>query len=149
MAKPIQSLTDMPLASLKEKLDAANLKAKQAKSEKAKVVAELRRRFASQLSEELKKKPEPFGTAHIAADGLDVKFDVGKKVEWDQSKLAALIAEINADGANPADYIDTETTYHIPEARWSAWGANVQGSFVGARTVKEGTVSVSVEKVEE
>lgn len=57
------------------------------KSARTKVDAALEQRFGAQGRDALRDTGRDFGTAHIKADGLHVKFELPKKVSWDQKKL--------------------------------------------------------------
>lgn len=142
-------LTKLSTADLATTLASANLTLKQAKKHVKAVQTEALRRYGADVAKELQKKDEPFGTVQLDADGIKIKVETGKKVEWDQAKLAEVIAQITADNGNPAEFVDTKTTLNIPELRWSGWGQNVRAFFVDARTVKPEAAKVSMEKEEE
>ncbi len=60
------------------------------KSARTKVDAALDQRFGAQGREALRGTARDFGTAHFNADGLHVKYELPKKVSWDQKKLKAI-----------------------------------------------------------
>jgi len=64
------------------------------KSARTKVDAALDQRFGAQGREALRDTGRDFGTAHLKADGLHVKFELPKKVSWDQKKLKAIAERI-------------------------------------------------------
>jgi len=71
------------------------------------------------------------------ADGLFVVVaDVAKRVDWDQDKLAAVIACIHQAGDDPAEYV--RTTYEVSERSYTAWPQHIRRLFEPARTVKLG-----------
>lgn len=76
------------------------------------------------------------GTTHRIDGEYAVKITTGKKVEWDQSQLAALATEI---GETATDYMDI--TYSVSESKYKAWPAVIRERFEPARTVKPGTVN--------
>jgi hypothetical protein len=69
--------------------------------------------------------------------------DLPKKVEWDQKRLAALIAMIRAEGDDPADYISTE--FKVSERAYNAWPARIRDAFQPARTAKVGKMTIQLE----
>jgi hypothetical protein len=89
-----------------------------------------------------KEKGEPYGRIHLILGEMDIEIDTKKKVTWDQEKLAAIAAQIVADGGNLSDYIDIE--YTIQEKKWYAWGDNIRGYFADARTVKPQNPSIEL-----
>jgi len=89
-----------------------------------------------ELDAELQKKDEPFGVVTIG----DVKYTVAKKVEWDQSKLAALYQEI---GDTAHEYMDT--VFKVKEAAFKNWPSAIQNAFMPARTIQQGAISIKIE----
>lgn len=65
-----------------------------------------------------------------------IKFNVPKKVEWDQDKLAALYSEI---GETAPEYIDTK--YSVSETKYKSWPSAIADQFEPARTVKAGATT--------
>ena len=63
-----------------------------------------------------------------------VAADLPKKVDWDQSLLAALVERIRASGENPADYVDIG--FKVPERKYTAWPTAIREAFAAARTVR-------------
>ncbi len=107
--------------------------------------AELERRFKGVLVAEIKKKDDPFGSADIEFQGYQVKGDLPKKVDWNQDLLRDLQKEIITEwGEDPGQYITVDLS--ISEKTYKAWPASLQEKFIGARTVKEGTFKISIEK---
>jgi len=66
------------------------------KSARTKVDLALDQRFGTQGREALRDTARDFGTAHFNVDGLQVKFELPKKVSWDQKKLKAIAERIVA-----------------------------------------------------
>jgi hypothetical protein len=83
-----------------------------------------------------------------AADGKDsgrvrlgdgvfvVVADVPKRVDWDQDKLAAIVARIRQSGDDPTDYV--RTTCDVSERAYTAWPQHIRRLFEPARTLKLG-----------
>ena len=78
-----------------------------------------------------------FAAAVRFADGaVTVVADLPKKIEWDQTKLAALVETIRASGEDPASYI--EITFNVSERAYGAWPEAIRSAFTPARTLKTG-----------
>ena len=76
------------------------------------------------------------GTIHFEEDGVSVEADLPKKVEWDQTLLAALVERIRAEGEDPAQYVDI--AFKVPERKFSAWPDSIRDVFAPERTVRTG-----------
>lgn len=76
------------------------------------------------------------GTVRLDDGEVTVIADLPKKVEWDQTRLGAMVARIRAAGDDPAEYV--ETSYRVPERQYGAWPAAIREGFEAARTVKPG-----------
>lgn len=106
---------------------------------------EVEERLKEQIASAFLADGKDTGTVHVLTDGFDVEINRSKKVEWDQSALADLRAQITAANDNPADYIDVTMT--VAERKFTAWPEAIQTKFAEARTVKPGSVSVKIAKV--
>ncbi len=62
--------------------------------------------------------------------------DLPKRVEWDQTQLAALVERIRAGGEDPSEYV--ELAFKVPERKYAAWPAHIRSAFAPARTVRTG-----------
>ena len=61
-------------------------------------------------------------------DGLFVIVaDVAKRVDWDQDKLAAIVARIRQSGDDPAEYV--RTIYEVSERAYGAWRQHIRRLF--------------------
>ena len=90
-----------------------------------------------------------------AADGKDsgrvrlgdgvfvIVADVAKRIDWDQDKLAAIVARIRQSGDDPAEYV--RTTYEVSERAYGAWPSAIRRLFEPARTVKLGKPRYAIE----
>ena len=68
-------------------------------------------------------------------DGLFVIVaDVPKRVDWDQDRLAAIVARIRQSGDDPSEYV--RTTYEVSERAYGAWPSAIRRLFEPARTVR-------------
>ena len=79
------------------------------------------------------------GTIRLADGEVTVIADLTKRVDWDQSELATLVAAIRAEDGDPAEYVDT--VFRVPERKYAAWPRHIRTAFERARTVKTGRPS--------
>ncbi len=86
------------------------------------------------------------GTINFTIDGVKVKHDVPKRVEWDQAQLAGIRERIIAGNADPDEYM--ATVYKVKETNYRAWPSFIKDIFTPARTVKYGAPRVTFEIVE-
>ena len=77
-----------------------------------------------------------FGTAHINDGFLSIKFELPKKVSWDQKQLAQIAERILAAGEKVESYLEVKLT--VSETRFTHWPPAMQEQFSGARTVASG-----------
>lgn len=102
----------------------------------AKIDAAKLQRFGDQARAALHESGRDFGTAHIHDGALHIKYDLPKKVTWNQALLKEMAARIAASGDKVEDYIDVKLS--VSEARYSNWPTALQEQFAAARTVDEG-----------
>lgn len=76
------------------------------------------------------------GTVECLVQGVMVKSQTTKRVEWDQEKLAALRERIKQHNDDPDAYMKTKTTYSIDEKKYKDFPAAIKDVFAEARTVK-------------
>jgi hypothetical protein len=76
------------------------------------------------------------GTIRLDDGEVTVIADLTKRVDWDQSELATLVAAIRAEDGDPAEYVDT--VFRVPERKYAAWPRHIRTAFERARTVKTG-----------
>jgi hypothetical protein len=78
------------------------------------------------------------------SDGVFVVVaDVAKRIDWDQDKLAAIVARIRQSGDDPAEYV--RTTCEVSERAYGAWPSAIRRLFEPARTVKFGKPRYAIE----
>ena len=109
------------------------------KSARTKVDAALEQRFGDEARAALRDAGHEFGTVHLRRGALRLRFELPKKVTWDQKVLKAIAGRIGASGLNPGDYLETE--FSVPESRYVRWPAVLQQQFKEARTVQADTPS--------
>jgi hypothetical protein len=71
---------------------------------------------------------------------ITVIANLPKRVDWDQARLAAMVACIRAAGDDPAEYI--ETSFKVAERSCAAWPSAIREGFEPARTVRPGQLAV-------
>lgn len=79
------------------------------------------------------------GTVRFQDEDVEVVADLPKRVEWDQARLTALMAQIRAGGEDPAEYV--ETALKVSERAYAAWPEHIRSAFEPARTVRTGRLS--------
>ncbi|KOF54976.1 hypothetical protein AD428_00410 [Achromobacter sp. DMS1] len=113
------------LKQLRVKLDAAKLQ-----------------RFGEQARAALRESGRDFGTAHVNDGALHVKYELPKKVTWNQAILKEMAERIAASGEKVEDYIDVKLS--VSESRYSNWPTTLREQFAAARTVEEGKPSITL-----
>lgn len=116
---------------------AAYLKQLRAKLDAAKL-----HRFGEQARAALRNSGRDFGTVHIHDDELHVKFELPKKVIWNQDKLKQIAERIAASGDKVESYIDIKLS--VSEVRYINWPPALQQQFAAARTVEEGKSTITL-----
>ncbi|MBM9615261.1 hypothetical protein JWJ90_13325 [Desulfobulbus rhabdoformis] len=87
------------------------------------------------------------GVVDVLVQGVMVKHNVPKKVEWDEDKLKGIEKTIAAHGDDPSEYMDisTKTTRKVSEKKYKGMSPDVKKVFDSARTVKRGQPKMSFE----
>ena len=104
--------------------------------------AALDQRYGEQARDSLLDSGRDFGTTHLQDGSLHIKFELPKKVSWDQKQLAAIAQRIVAAGDKLEDYIDLK--YSVSESRFTHWPEGLREQFAGARTVAAGKPSFTL-----
>ncbi len=139
---PTGDLAQMPvemLAALQAELDHAT---KTLKSATARLNTALEVRYATRAAEARRACGKDTGTVRLADGDYTVVADLPKRVDWDQEKLAAMVARIRAAGDDPAEYVDI--TFKVSERKYTAWPDAIREGFEPARTVRTGTLKVEI-----
>jgi hypothetical protein len=76
------------------------------------------------------------GRVRLGDGAFVVVADVAKRVDWDQDKLAAIVARIRQSGDDPTEYV--RTTYEVSQRAYGAWPSAIRRLFEPARTLKLG-----------
>ena len=115
---------------------------KRARAAKARLDDALALRYADRAAEARRAAGKDTGTVRLADGDFTVVADLPKRVDWDQAKLAAMVARIRAAGDDPAQYVDI--AIRVPERKYAAWPDNIRKEFEPARTVRPGALKVEI-----
>lgn len=127
------------LAILQREIDE---RLKRDKAAKTRFDAALAIRYATRAAEERQVQAKDTGTVRFDDGDFTVIADLPKRVEWDQDRLAAMVARISDAGDDPAEYVDL--TFKVPERKYAAWPEAIRQGFEPARTVRPGTLKVEI-----
>lgn len=139
---PLQEIARLSpdlLAAMQREIEAA---IKQMKTVAARFSAALELRYAPRAAAERSASGKDTGTVRFDDGDVTIVADLPKRIDWDQTKLAAMVARISAAGDDPAQYVDI--TYKVPERKYTAWPDAIREGFEAARTVRTGTLSVTL-----
>jgi len=73
---------------------------------------------------------------------LHMKFELPKKVSWDQKQLAEIAERIVTSGEKVEGYLDIKLS--VSESRYTNWPPALQQQFAAARTVDAGKPSFTL-----
>ncbi len=143
---PAGELAQMPvelLAALQAELDHAG---KQLKAATARFSTALEVRYATRATEARRACGKDTGTVRLSDGDYTVVADLPKRVDWDQEQLAQIARNIADSGEDPAEFIDTKLT--VSERKYGALPEAWRKGFEPARTVRTGTLKVTLEPAE-
>lgn len=112
------------------------------KKARTKFDAALDAAYGEQARTALRDSGRDFGTAHIDDGALHIKFELSKKVSWNQQQLAEIAERIVASGEKVEGYLDVKLS--VPESRFTNWPPALQQQFATARTVEPGKPSFTL-----
>lgn len=127
------------LAILQRDIDA---RLAQVKAAQTRLAGALEVRFAARAAEERQTQGKDTGTVRFDEGDFTIVADLPKRVDWDQDRLAAMVARIRVAGDDPAQYVDI--AYKVPERKYAAWPDAIRQGFEPARTVRPGTLKVEI-----
>lgn len=136
-------VADLPLAQIAAlRSDLAEQKGKLAGIEK-RIDAAMDDRFGKRARQEVET-----GSVRLDdEDGLSVKVEIPKRVEWDQAQLASVASTIAQEwGDEPQQYLRVK--YEVPESAYKNWPDSLRALFEPARTVKPGKPKFTIEQKE-
>lgn len=113
-----------------------------ARKTRTKLDTALDQRFGEQARAALRDSGRDFGTAHINDGPLHIKFDLPKKVSWNQKQLGEIAERIVSSGEKVEGYLDIKLS--VPESRYTNWPPALQQQFAAARTVEPGKPSFTL-----
>lgn len=98
--------------------------------------AALEQCYGEQSRAILRESGHDFGTAHTSDGPLHIKFELPKKVSWDQKQLGEIAQRIVSSGEKVEGYLEVKLT--VSETRFAKWPPALQQQFAAARTVNAG-----------
>ena len=140
---PAAELADLPVEMLAALQGELNHAARLLKAATARFNAALELRYATRAAEARRACGKDTGTVRLADGDYTVVADLPKRVEWDQAQLAQIAANIADSGEDPAEFIDT--ALKVSERKYAALPEAWRKGFEPARTVKVGTLKVTLE----
>lgn len=117
------------------------------KKARTKFDAALDQCYGQQAREALRESGRDFGTAYISDGSLRIKFELPKKVSWNQKQLGEIAQRIVTSGEKVEDYLDIKLS--VSESRYTNWPAALQQQFAAARTVDSGKPSFLLSNISE
>ena len=138
-AKEIAALPADILAVLQLETDESF---KHIKAIKARLDAALTLKYSDLAAEARRSAGKNTGTVRFDDGAITVVADLSKRVDWDQKKLSQMVERIRAAGDDPAEYV--EISFKVSERKYTAWPDAIREGFAPARTVRTGTLSVTL-----
>ena len=133
---PVTELALMPpamLAAVQAEIDAAHGRMK-AVVQRFELALEVR--YAVRASECRREDGKDTGKIRFDDKGVSVIAELPKRIDWDQSKLAQIAANIASAGEDPSEFIDTKLS--VSERKYGALPESWRKGFEPARTVRAG-----------
>ena len=118
-----------------------------AKQARTKLDAALDQRYGVQARQELTDSGRDTGTTYVTDGPLRIKFELPKRVTWNQKQLSAIAERIVAAGERIQDYMDVDLA--VSESRFNNWPPALKAQFAPARTVKSGKPSYALTLAQE
>jgi hypothetical protein len=112
------------------------------KKARTKFDAALDQCYGEQACAALRESGRDFGTAHINDGVLRIKFELPKKVSWNQMQLGEIAERIVTSGEKVEAYLDIKLS--VSESRYTNWPPALQQQFAAARTVDAGKPSFTL-----
>jgi hypothetical protein len=103
-------------------------------------------RYATRAAEARRACGKDTGTVRLVDGGYTVVADLPKRVDWDQEVLTQIARNIADSGEDPAEFIDTKLS--VSERKYGALPEAWRKGFEPARTVRTGTLKVTLEPSE-
>lgn len=109
------------------------------KQSRERIDAALESRYGEQGRAALLASGRDFGVAHFTDCPLRIRYELPKKVRWDQHQLTAIAERILSSGEKLEGYLDIKLS--VSESRYANWPPTLQQPFAAARTVEAGKPS--------
>ena len=106
------------------------------------IKSELEGRYLERAQDALRQQGKDFGSCTVQDGMHKIKFNIRKRVEWEEGVLLNLLNGMDEDTARHY----CKVTYTVPEAKYNAAPPDVQAALSEARTVFLQGVSVSIEE---
>ena len=100
-------------------------------------------RYRAHASTARAKTGKATGTVRVVDGDFVIVADIPKRIDWNQDKLAAIVARIRQAGDDPAEYV--RTTYEVGERAYGAWPSAIRRLFEPALTVETGKPTYRIE----
>lgn len=133
---PVREITKLPAEHLALLQNDASAALEAAKLVKDWLDGAITLRYVDQAAMLRQQQGKDTGTVRFMDGDVTVVADLPKKVEWNQQKIAALVARIRETGDDPADYV--EITFKVQERKYTAWPESIREAFTPARSVQTG-----------
>ena len=143
---PVGQIAALPADQLAMLKDAADQKLAQAKSLADWLDGAISLKYADRAQTTRHGAGKDTGTIRFEDDGVTVIAELPKRIDWDQAKLAQIAANIASAGEDPAEFIDTKLS--VSERKYGALPESWRKGFEPARTVRTGTLKVTLEPAE-
>ena len=129
------------LAFMKKDLERSILEAQ----ERIKLIKdELEERYLERAQDTLRQHGKDFGSVSLDDGAHKVKFNIRKRVEWEEGKLLHILNSMDEDSARHY----AKVKYTVSEAKYNAAPPEVKAALSEARTVFLQGVSVDIEEGE-
>ena len=133
---PMSEIVGLPAAELARLQKEAEDALRKAKLTVAWLEGALTQKYAERSRAARADAGKDFGVVRLTDGDITIVADLGKKVEWDESQLSALMERIAADGEDPRDYV--EVSLRVSERKYASWPPYIRKAFEPARTVSAG-----------
>lgn len=133
---PMSEIVALPAAELARLQKEAEDSLRKAKLTVAWLDGALTQKYSERSHAARAEAGKDFGVVRLTDGDITIVADLGKKVEWNESQLSALMERIAADGEDPRDYV--EVSLRVSERKYASWPPYIRKAFEPARTVKAG-----------
>jgi hypothetical protein len=138
----IGDIAELPPVVLFDLHTAAQAETNRVKQLRDRLEAGIAQRYEAPAAIQRNAKGKGTGTVRLQDGPVTIVVDLPKKVDWDQGILADVVARIQANGDDPAEYLDVQ--YKVSERRYTAWPAPIRAVFEPARTVRPGKPKIDL-----